>query len=224
MRICAVLLAVVVAVPVLAGSEFGWPVVDTDWPQTQWRPLYQRAMEHNLARRMLVGYPDFTVQAERVTTRYEWAAVVSRLVHYFEVPLPGYEYLPPDVPWDHWCTDACQVWVASRLYPTAPTMNFRGERALSRGEFAFTMLNLMRLMEGETPPATLLESRDIREQAGELLRQRGILVGYPDGLMHLDHAMPRWQVAVAVYRLLLWSQEQTGAQPWGPARTRPTQP
>ena len=160
MRVCDAI-AVLVAVPALAGgSDFGWPVVDTDWPTMEWRPVYQRALEHALARRMLVGYPDFTVQPEQITTRYEWAAVVSRLVYYFDIPLPSYEYLPPDVPWDHWCSDACRVWTASRLYPSAPTMNFRGDRALSRGEFAYTMLNLMDTLTGDER-GHLLESRDI---------------------------------------------------------------
>ena len=39
-----------------------------------------------------------------------------------------------------------------------------------------------------------------------------------------DICGPPWQVAIAVYRLLMLSQQQDGSQPWGPARTRPTQP
>ena len=126
-----------------------------DWPAADWQPAYQQALSHGVARRLIVGYPDLSFRPTQVATRYEGAAIVSRLAWYYDLELPDADLLPPDVPWDHWCADACRVLVASRLAPAPYGVRFAGDKALTRGEFALMEWNLVQGLRGVIPPKRL---------------------------------------------------------------------
>lgn len=210
MRIIATLALLTFVVPLWAAEPF------TEWPESQWKPMYDRALRHVTARRLLVGYPDCTIQPRRIATRYEWAAVLSRLVWYFDLELPEAEYLPPDVPWNHWCADACRILTASRLYPSPRGVKFCGDKRLTRGDFALTGWNLVQALRGVIPPKRLSDVGDPYRQAAQKLIEANILIKYADGKLHLERPVPRWQVCVAVHRLLVLNEKEGGPRLWGP--------
>lgn len=207
MRVWAPLLVLLLLVPVLCQAQ------DPDWPEPAWRPLYTEAMTNEMVRRLIVGYEDFNVRPEQICSRYEWAAVVSRLVWFFHLPLPVEARRPPDVPWQHWAEDATRVLVASGIYPGPPDTRFCGDKPLTRAQFAWMFANLFRTVKGEKylrHPMSDMEY--LYTQAAEMLRAEDLMIGYPYGKMHLDKPITRWQVCLAVSRLLVWSEQHLPQQ------------
>jgi hypothetical protein len=183
-----------------------------DWPEGTWRPWYDAAVLNQMVHRLLVGYPDLTVRPEQTATRYEWAGVVSRLVWYFDLSLPEPEYRPPDVPWNHWAADACEVLMGTGIYRGPPGLNYCGDRPLTRAQFAFMLANLCnRVQTGSQTALNLSDQGDLYNQAAAALSKEGILVGYPDGQMHLERNVPRWQISVTIHRLLIWLEKHQAA-------------
>ena len=180
-----------------------------DWPAADWQADYQHALAHGVARRLLVGYPDMTFRPNQIATRYEGAAVISRLLWYYLVELPKADLLPPDVPWDHWCADACRVLVAAEVAPAPYGVRFAGERALTRGEFALMEWNLVQALRGAIPPKRLSDIASPYEEAAQALQAEGLMQPYPDGGLYPEARMPRWQVCVAVEQLLTWQAKRT---------------
>ncbi|MDI9583292.1 MAG: S-layer homology domain-containing protein [Acidobacteriota bacterium] len=188
------ILAMVTATWVVAAPDGG---VTLDQRQIE----YEAAIQNLLQSHLMVGYPDLTVQPELPVTRYEWAAVASRLVWHFDLHLPARGYKPPDVPWDHWAEDACRVLTAARLYPAPPGVYFRGDQLITRGELALMAWNLVGAIKGITPPARLADIDRPYEKAAAELQRMGVLIGYPDGELHLEDTMPRWQVCLVAHRI-----------------------
>lgn len=186
---------------VLCGALFAADTGD-EW----WKPEYRAAAEDLTVSRLLIGYPDLTVKPYQIASRYEWAGVLSRLVWYYDIDLLGWEKLPEDVPWDHWAADACRVVSASRLYPAPPGTLFKGDDPITRGEFALMAWNLAGALQGIMPPRVIEDIDDPLRVAAADLSTKGILVGYPDGQVHLEREMPRWQVCLAVRRLVAWEK------------------
>ncbi len=218
MRVWATLVLLSLAVAVFAAD----PIVPAaEWPETSWVPQYQTATNSMTAYGLLVGYPDLTIKPKQLATRYEVAGVLSRLVWFFNVPLPEREYLPPDVPWNHWAADACMVLTGSRLNPLPYGENFHGDRAITRAEFSYFVWNLCQGLQGKLAQANVKGVEDPYVQAAEKLRDLGILEGYPDGELHPEARMPRWQVCLAAHRLMLWNEELNGPRVWSPVKYMP---
>ena len=187
-----------------------------EWPERVWRPLYDGAVHDAVTRRLLMGYPDWTMQPTREATRYEWAAVLSRMVWYYDLDLPYREILPRDVPWDHWSADALRVLGASGVHPMTPDMAFGGNRPLTRADFAVTCRGMMLALQGQDPLRWLRDVPPAHAHAAGVLVEEGLLTPYGDGELHLDRSVPRWQIAVTVSRLVAWNRQQGGPEARGP--------
>ena len=186
------------------------------WSAPDWQADYQQALAHGVARRLLVGYPDMTFRPTQAATRYEGAAVFSRLVWYYDLELPEPALLAPDVPWDHWCADACRVMHASRLAPEPKGVRYAGDELLTRGEFALVEWNLVQVLGKDRPLKHLSDVDDPYGQAAKALVEMGLLTTYPDGGLYLAKPMPRWQICIAVHKLLVWVGRDGGPLLWGP--------
>lgn len=198
------LIAVIAAFPVTAAEPF------PEWPESAWRPLYERSIQHAAARRALAGDPDCAMQPGRVATRYDAAVVLSRLVWHFDLEQPDPGYLPPDVPWNHWCAEPLRVLTSARLYPVPRGTGFCGAAPLTRGDWALMMHMLMRAIEGRAPPARLGDVPASAARAAETLIARHMLVKFSDLKLHLERPVYRWQICVTVHRLMVWNETEVG--------------
>lgn len=182
-----------------------------------WRPPYEEAAKHTIARRLLNGYPDLTMRPLNIATRYEWAASLGRLALYYDLPCTQPEYLPVDVPWDHWCAGSARLLTGVGLYIGPRGGPLMGDRPLLRAEFARTAWALMQALQGVIPPPVGVNDLfDHKGQVTGALSEAGVLQPYSDGQYHLERPMPRWQVCVGVYRLVLWNQARGGPPLYGP--------
>lgn len=204
MTVLWALMAMIVAYPATAAEPF------PEWPRSAWEPLYDRAIRHGPARRVLAGDPDCAAQPDRVATRCDAAAVLSRLVWHFNLDEPDPGYLPADVPWNHPCAEALRVITAARLYPLPRGAGYCGSAPLTRGDWALMMDMLMRAMEGEEPPPRLSDVPAAAARAVETLIARHMLVKFSDLKLHLDRPVYRWQVCVTVHRLMVWNEAEVG--------------
>lgn len=195
---------IALAFPAAAAEPF------PEWPQSAWQPLYERAIQHGVARRILAGDPDCAAQPGRVATRYDAAAVLSRLVWHFGLDQPDPGYQPPDVPWNHRCAEPLRVLTSARLYPAPRGTLFYGNRPLTRGDWALMVDMLMRAIEGDEPPPRLGDVPASAARAAMTLIERHMLVKFSDLGLHLDRPVYRWQMCVTVHRLLVWNDEHVG--------------
>ena len=118
----------------------------------EWYPPYERAVKNLTESQILTGYPDLKMRPAQFATRYEMAAIFSRLVRHFDVPVEEHEWLPEDVPWNHWAADACGIMAGSGVYPLERNANFHGDIPLERGVFAIACWRLVRRIGGEPAP------------------------------------------------------------------------
>jgi len=215
MRVWVTIVLVIFATGLCAAGEV------QQWPDSVWQPKYERALNHMTAHRLLVGYPDFSFRPLKVADRYEAAAVLSRMVWFLDLHLPEREWLPPDVPWNHWAADACFILTASRLYPSPKGVRFGGDRPLMRGEFALMAWNLVQVLQGQTPSKRLSDVGNPYANAAGKLSELGLLETYPDGGLHPEEPMRRWEICDVVYRLLMWNEEHGGPTLGGPVLYAP---
>lgn len=170
------------------------------------------------------GYPDGTFQPERLLTRAEFAAILSRFMPAQE---SSTDYT--DVSSLHWAYAAIQTVSAAGLIKRDPSGSFRPDDAITRAEMA-TVMVLWKSTELTNDAASTVW-QDVAghwaERSIRAMELSGWMKGYPGGAFRPDGAVTRAEASVVINRVLdrepleaahadaVWTDVHAGHWAWG---------
>ncbi|MFS0724274.1 Ig-like domain-containing protein [Paenibacillus sp. 1P07SE] len=144
------------------------------------------------------GYPDGRFGPERIVTRAELAAMLSRLLGDQVQARPATDY--SDLSDAHWAAAYIADMQALGLMQGYPDGSFRPDQTIRRAELATVA---SRLLPAEAPSAAALAPDASRHWASDAIRRAaaaGLMSGYADGLFRPDQGLTRAEAVTVLNR------------------------
>ncbi|NBD27370.1 S-layer homology domain-containing protein [Paenibacillus glycinis] len=146
------------------------------------------------------GYPDGNFKPDKAISRAEMAVILSRVGA--GAPVAGGQELAfADVASGHWASTAIGSAGAKGLMTGFPDGTFKPDRFMTRAEMATVVSHWLDL-QGETTSTFPDTAGHWARQDIALVRQAGIINGFPDGNFKPEQALTRAETVAIINRIL----------------------
>jgi len=146
----------------------------------------------------ITGYQDGTFRPDATVTRFEIAALMSRVLTREETAA---EIVFRDVPTTHWAYDAINKVVKMGLIGGYQDGSFKGERPITRAELASILSPLAPEADASRNGLTDL-SGHWAEQAINRVQAAGYMKGYQDGKFRPNQTLTRAEAVTVINRVI----------------------
>lgn len=147
---------------------------------------------------VIEGYGDETFRGDRNITRYEAAAMISKLI----VPTFNAQKnkrLPfADVSENHWANKFVELIFEAGISKGYDDHTFRGDRYITRYEMAQMLAKFLKLNGSDSNPFSDVPAEYWATNAVTSLASKGIIEGYGDATFRGDRNITRYEAAMMI--------------------------
>lgn len=161
---------------------------------------YVKAQEADSYVAYIHGYPDGTFRPEKGISRAEMAMILHRL-DAGQAGEVNTDAKFSDVASNHWSYEAIHYASANEIMLGSPDGSFQPERFMTRAEMA-TVVNRWTKLQGDAASSFSDTSGTWAEKEIALVREAGLVQGYPDGSFRPEGLVSRAEAVTIINKVL----------------------